>query len=99
MLTQAALASADDRLVGLKENVILGRLIPAGTGFKRYQDLTLTYEGDPARPAPAFVEVPADAAAALRQRLAETLAPSAAGQAGTPSMTLSSDAPLGTSRT
>jgi DNA-directed RNA polymerase subunit beta' len=41
VLTQAALAGAEDRLVGLKENVILGRLIPAGTGFKAYQDIKM----------------------------------------------------------
>ncbi len=38
VLTEAALAGKVDRLVGLKENVILGHLIPAGTGFKAYQD-------------------------------------------------------------
>ncbi len=38
VLTEAALAGKTDRLVGLKENVILGHLIPAGTGFKTYQD-------------------------------------------------------------
>ena len=38
MLTEAALASKVDYLVGLKENVILGHLIPAGTGFKTHQD-------------------------------------------------------------
>jgi len=47
VLTQAALAGAEDRLVGLKENVILGRLIPAGTGFKHYQDMKLQYRGQP----------------------------------------------------
>ena len=36
--TEAALAGKIDRLVGLKENVILGHLIPAGTGFRTYQD-------------------------------------------------------------
>ena len=35
MLTEAALAGKVDYLVGLKENVILGHLIPAGTGFHR----------------------------------------------------------------
>jgi len=34
VLTAAALAGKTDSLVGLKENVILGRLIPAGTGFR-----------------------------------------------------------------
>jgi DNA-directed RNA polymerase subunit beta' len=38
VLTEAALAGKVDRLVGLKENVILGRVIPAGTGFRTYQD-------------------------------------------------------------
>ena len=38
VLTEAALAGKVDRLVGLKENVILGHLIPAGTGFHTVQD-------------------------------------------------------------
>ena len=38
VLTEAALASKVDYLVGLKENVILGHLIPAGTGFKVHQE-------------------------------------------------------------
>jgi DNA-directed RNA polymerase subunit beta' len=37
VLTEAALAGKTDNLVGLKENVILGHLIPAGTGFRTYQ--------------------------------------------------------------
>jgi DNA-directed RNA polymerase subunit beta' len=37
VLTEAALASRTDNLIGLKENVILGHLIPAGTGFNAYQ--------------------------------------------------------------
>jgi DNA-directed RNA polymerase subunit beta' len=38
VLTEAALAGKEDELVGLKENVILGHLIPAGTGFKVHQE-------------------------------------------------------------
>ena len=38
MLTEAALAGKVDYLVGLKENVILGHLIPAGTGFRTHQE-------------------------------------------------------------
>jgi DNA-directed RNA polymerase subunit beta' len=38
VLTEAALAGKVDNLVGLKENVILGHLIPAGTGFRQHQD-------------------------------------------------------------
>jgi len=52
VLTQAALAGQEDRLVGLKENVILGRLIPAGTGFHGYQGIRLKY-ADEAVSAPA----------------------------------------------
>jgi DNA-directed RNA polymerase subunit beta' len=37
VLTEAALAGTVDNLVGLKENVILGHLIPAGTGFNQFQ--------------------------------------------------------------
>ncbi len=39
VLTEAALAGAQDFLVGLKENVILGHLVPAGTGFKPYLEM------------------------------------------------------------
>jgi DNA-directed RNA polymerase subunit beta' len=38
VLTEAALAGKVDNLVGLKENVILGHLVPAGTGFRTFQD-------------------------------------------------------------
>ena len=38
VLTEAALAGKVDYLVGLKENVILGHLVPAGTGFRVFQD-------------------------------------------------------------
>ena len=38
VLTEAALAGKVDNLVGLKENVILGHLIPAGTGFQTFQE-------------------------------------------------------------
>jgi DNA-directed RNA polymerase subunit beta' len=45
VLTQAAVAGKVDYLVGLKENVILGRLIPAGTGLSKYKPLELWVEG------------------------------------------------------
>jgi DNA-directed RNA polymerase subunit beta' len=41
VLTDAALEGKRDRLVGLKENVIIGKLIPAATGLKRYRSLTI----------------------------------------------------------
>jgi DNA-directed RNA polymerase subunit beta' len=43
VLTEAALAGKVDYLVGLKENVILGHLIPAGTGFRRFQEAEVRY--------------------------------------------------------
>jgi DNA-directed RNA polymerase subunit beta' len=43
VLTEAALAGKVDHLVGLKENVILGHLIPAGTGFRTFQDSEIQY--------------------------------------------------------
>jgi len=43
VLTEAALAGKVDRLVGLKENVILGHLIPAGTGFRIFQESEVNY--------------------------------------------------------
>ena len=43
VLTEAALAGKVDELVGLKENVILGHLIPAGTGFRTFQDSEVRY--------------------------------------------------------
>ena len=43
VLTEAALAGKVDRLVGLKENVILGHLIPAGTGFRSFQESEVSY--------------------------------------------------------
>ena len=43
VLTEAALAGKVDKLVGLKENVILGHLIPAGTGFRIFQESEVNY--------------------------------------------------------
>ncbi|NSW89487.1 MAG: DNA-directed RNA polymerase subunit beta' [Firmicutes bacterium] len=41
VLTDAAIKGKTDPLVGLKENVIIGKLIPAGTGMKRYRDISV----------------------------------------------------------
>ena len=43
VLTDAAIKGKNDRLMGLKENVIIGKLIPAGTGMKRYKNIELDY--------------------------------------------------------
>ncbi len=48
VLTEAAINGKVDRLVGLKENVIMGRLIPAGTGMPSYSQVEIKVEGAPA---------------------------------------------------
>jgi DNA-directed RNA polymerase subunit beta' len=45
VLTEAAIRMKRDYLVGLKENVIIGKLIPAGTGTKAYKNVTPQYIG------------------------------------------------------
>ena len=47
VLTDAAIEGKTDNLNGLKENVIIGKPIPAGTGLKRYRNVRLTYKGQP----------------------------------------------------
>jgi DNA-directed RNA polymerase subunit beta' len=41
VLTEAAIEGKSDRLFGLKENIIIGKLIPAGTGMRRYRDVAM----------------------------------------------------------
>ena len=43
VLTDAAIKGKNDKLQGLKENVIIGKLIPAGTGMKKYRSIELDY--------------------------------------------------------
>ena len=42
VLTEAAINGKIDHLIGLKENVIIGKLIPAGTGMRRYRNVKLS---------------------------------------------------------
>ena len=46
VLTEAAIKGKVDPLIGLKENVLIGKLIPAGTGMKRYQNVRLDTDMD-----------------------------------------------------
>ena len=46
VLTEAAIKGKTDPLLGLKENVIIGKLIPAGTGMSRYRDIEIITEDD-----------------------------------------------------
>ncbi len=64
VLTEAAINGKVDRLVGLKENVIMGRLIPAGTGLPKYNRMETRVEGLPAdeeleKAEPAAAQAPA----------------------------------------
>ena len=52
VLTDAALEGKNDRLNGLKENVIIGKLIPAATGLKRYRRIEI----EPAEPLPRAID-------------------------------------------
>jgi DNA-directed RNA polymerase subunit beta' len=61
VLTQAAVAGKVDYLRGLKENVIMGRLIPAGTGLSKYRQLDLWVEGYTGEEMAAAEEVEAPA--------------------------------------
>ena len=47
VLTEAAIKGKVDPLIGLKENVIIGKLIPVGTGMKRYRNVVLSTDKDP----------------------------------------------------
>jgi DNA-directed RNA polymerase subunit beta' len=65
VLTEASIRGAVDHLRGLKENVIMGRLIPAGTGLEFYRNFRLLSEAAPPRPeeeVPAEATIPAAAA-------------------------------------
>ncbi|MDD5553978.1 MAG: hypothetical protein PHE18_08945, partial [Candidatus Omnitrophica bacterium] len=55
VLTEAAASGKVDELFGLKENVIVGHLIPAGTGFHTHRDIEITRTPDEAK-GPAALE-------------------------------------------
>jgi len=72
VLTEASLAGRRDELIGLKENVLLGHLIPAGTGFKPYAQLRVEKLAEPiAAPRQSEDELMAEAAAAAEALGAE----------------------------
>jgi DNA-directed RNA polymerase beta' subunit len=56
VLTEAAISGAVDELRGLKENVIMGRIIPAGTGMPRYRNTFVKREFQPTLPEPPTTE-------------------------------------------
>ncbi len=73
VLTEAALSGKKDELVGLKENVIMGHMIPAGTGFREYFDKGVRKIGQQAVPvkqaAPAAVTTAASKTGDLKDLL------------------------------
>jgi DNA-directed RNA polymerase subunit beta' len=76
VLTEASISGSADRLVGLKENVILGHLIPAGTAFKPHLDLRVKHLAEPVpeeevAPAEAHAMM-AEAAGAMAEMAATT---------------------------
>jgi DNA-directed RNA polymerase subunit beta' len=72
VLTEASIAGKEDTLVGLKENVILGHLIPAGTAFKPYLDMTVAHNGEPVEEEEAELPIPAAEPAAAPAPANET---------------------------
>jgi DNA-directed RNA polymerase subunit beta' len=65
VLTEAAISGKVDYLRGLKENVIMGRLIPAGTGLERYRNIQLLTEIPKEEPESMEPELTPEEAAAL----------------------------------
>jgi len=60
VLTEAAISGKTDYLAGLKENVIMGRLIPAGTGLPQYKRMTVLVDEEPVQPLPKQEQTIAD---------------------------------------
>jgi DNA-directed RNA polymerase subunit beta' len=83
VLTQAAIAGKVDSLHGLKENVIMGRLIPAGTGVSKYRSATLLIE-DPEEKLPPIEEID-ESADNYEEELADTALISASEEVQEPS--------------
>jgi len=70
VLTEAAISGKVDELRGLKENVIMGRLLPAGTGLGAYNKIDMVVDDDavkPLAPTPAILEPEPVAAAASEE--------------------------------
>ena len=67
VLTEAALAGKQDTLVGLKENVLLGHLIPVGTGFTKYTNLEVIKMAEPPTQAELTHEEELEVAAAIAE--------------------------------
>ena len=60
VLTEAAIRGKQDQLLGLKENVIIGKLIPAGTGLGTYRAVEIENEAKEEEEIPTGITVSAD---------------------------------------
>ena len=80
VLTDAAIKGKNDRLIGLKENIMIGKLIPAGTGMTRYRNVEIVTEGQEEETAEAapVVEAAPVAAEVVAETPAVEVAPLAA---------------------
>ena len=96
VLTEAAISGKVDRLRGLKENVIVGRLIPAGTGLDLYRDLKIAGEDEPEEIVPEVEyltgipgygeEMPADYPPGFSEETSSSAAPRAAPSSSAPTI-------------
>jgi DNA-directed RNA polymerase subunit beta' len=82
VLTEASISGKVDYLRGLKENVIMGRLIPAGTGLLAYTRLQIEPDGPPPFEETAVEEVPEVEADLDTDRFAEMIRAAAAAATG-----------------
>ena len=83
VLTQASISGKTDRLLGLKENVIMGRLIPAGTGMPHYRHMGIRVEGaEEEAEEDLLLEAPLGAAPPVSHEASLIAGPGAAGEDG-----------------
>ena len=75
VLTDAAIRGAKDNLLGLKENIIIGHLIPAGTGMYRYQEVEMDITPPPSADAPFGTEPAVGLPGLVGTPLAEAASP------------------------
>ncbi|MBD5153830.1 MAG: DNA-directed RNA polymerase subunit beta' [Oscillibacter sp.] len=80
VLTEAAIKGKVDHLVGLKENVIIGKLIPAGAGISDYREMAETVVPDPVPEEPVYPELSYDEPEDSNEMGSEDLVPAAAAE-------------------
>ena len=80
VLTEAAIKGKVDHLVGLKENVIIGKLIPAGAGISDYREMAETVVPDPVPEEPVYPELSYDEPEDPNEMGSEDLVPAAAAE-------------------